>query len=253
MPSLLGAGQEYSALWSLSVEEQFYLLWPLIIRKLSRRRFTYLCIAIVLLTPALRFALLYGPHVLHDIHYKTWAVADFFAAGALLALAARLPHLHSRMHQAIAPLLLTGVSLFALQHILPDPTRPTLINLGHATHLEPWLLSFSGFVLLAFLHPGIATHTVSRPLIFLAKISYGLYLCHPISSTTTGRSTRPQLPPSTTSSFCASSSKPRSPSPSQHSRATPSRHTFYTANPVIIAFRVFTACRQKSRKLEVLR
>lgn len=179
MPSLLGAGQEYPALWSLSVEEQFYLIWPLIIRRLSRRGFTILCIAIVLLTPALRFALLYGPHYLHDIRYKTWAVADFFAAGALLALAARLPHLHSRMHQAITPLLLAGASLFALQHILPNPTRPMLINLGHATHLDPWLLGFSGLVLLAFLHPSIATHTVSRPLMFLAKISYGLYLCHP--------------------------------------------------------------------------
>ena len=180
MPSLLGAGQEYPALWSLSVEEQFYLLWPLIIRKLSRRRFTILCIAIVLLTPALRFALLYGPHYLHDIRFKTWAVADFFAAGALLSIAARLPHLRPRLHQAIAPLLLLGAALFALQHLLPHPTTLTLINVAHATHLDPWLLGFSGFVLLAFLHPGIATHTISRPLIFLAKISYGLYLCHPL-------------------------------------------------------------------------
>jgi peptidoglycan/LPS O-acetylase OafA/YrhL len=179
MPNLLGAGQEYPALWSLSVEEQFYLLWPLIIRKLSHRRFTILCIAIVLLTPALRFALLYGPHVLHDIRFKTWAVADFFAAGALIALAARLPHLHSRMHQATAPLLLLGAALFALQHLLPPPSTLTLINLAHATHLEPWLFGFSGLVLLAFLHPGIATHAAARPLIFLAKISYGLYLCHP--------------------------------------------------------------------------
>jgi peptidoglycan/LPS O-acetylase OafA/YrhL len=178
MPSLLGAGQEYPALWSLSVEEQFYLLWPLIIRKLSRRGFTILCIAIVLLTPALRFALLYGPHYLHDIRFKTWAVADFFAAGALIALAARLPH-HSRMRRAIAPLLILGAALFALQHLLPHPTTLMLINIAHATYLEPWLFGFSGFVLLAFLHPGIATHTVSRPLIFLAKISYGLYLCHP--------------------------------------------------------------------------
>jgi peptidoglycan/LPS O-acetylase OafA/YrhL len=40
MPALLGTTNQYSALWSLSVEEQFYLLWPLIIRKLSRRGFT---------------------------------------------------------------------------------------------------------------------------------------------------------------------------------------------------------------------
>ena len=35
-------------------------------------------------------------------------------------------------------------------------------------------------MLLAFLHPGIAAPLACRPLIFLAKISYGLYLCHPL-------------------------------------------------------------------------
>ncbi len=179
MPSLLGAHSEYSALWSLSVEEQFYFVWPFIIRKLSARSFTFLCAALVLLTPVLRFVLLYGPPFLQDIRFKTWAVADFFAAGALLAIAARLPHLRPRLHQAIAPLILLGIALFALQHLVPQPTSPALINLTQATYLEPWLFGFSGFVLLAFLHPGIAAHLACRPLIFLAKISYGLYLCHP--------------------------------------------------------------------------
>jgi peptidoglycan/LPS O-acetylase OafA/YrhL len=179
MPGLLGCGSQYSALWSLSVEEQFYLVWPLLIRKLSLRSFTLLCAALVLLTPVLRFVLLYGPVFLQDIRFKTWAVADFFAAGALLALAARLPHLRPRLHQAVAPLLLLGAVLLALQSLLPYPSTPTLLNVAHATSLEPWLFAFSGFVLLAFLHPGIAAHLACRPFIFLAKISYGLYLCHP--------------------------------------------------------------------------
>jgi len=180
MPGLLGASSEYSALWSLSVEEQFYFVWPFVIRKLSTRAFTILCTALVLLTPALRFILLYGPPVLQDIRFKTWAVADFFAAGALLAIAARLPHLRLRIHRATVPLLLLGAGLFVIQHHLAGTSNPGIINLAHATFLEPWLFGFSGFVLLALLHPGIAAPLACRPLIFLAKISYGLYLCHPL-------------------------------------------------------------------------
>jgi len=178
MPSLLHAQPEYSPLWSLSVEEQFYLVWPFAIRKLSLRTLTILCAAIILLTPILRFALLYGPTFVQDIRFKTWAVADFFAAGALLAIAARLPHLHPTLHKVIAPLLFTGIALFALQHIFPKPTNLTLINIDHATFLEPWLLIFSGALVFAYLQPTLAAAPALRPLIFLAKISYGLYLCH---------------------------------------------------------------------------
>jgi peptidoglycan/LPS O-acetylase OafA/YrhL len=171
-------GNQYSALWSLSVEEQFYLVWPLAVRNLSRRALTLLCTAILVLTPALRFALLYAPSPLHDIRFKTWAVMDFFAAGALLLLATRSTRLNPLLHRLAGPLLFLGLILITLQYLLPQPTHRLALNLGHALYLEPWLLALSGLVLLLYLHHGMA-HPVARPLIFLAKISYGLYLCHP--------------------------------------------------------------------------
>ena len=178
MPSLLGASPEYSPLWSLSVEEQFYLVWPVIVRRLSARGVAVLCIAILLAAPVLRFGLLYGPSFAQDVRFKTWAVADFFAAGALLAIVARLPHLNLLLHRAVPVLIFAGISFFTLQHVLAAPKSLTLTNLNLATYLEPWLLGLSGFVLLAFLNPGIAISAMARPWMFLAKISYGLYLCH---------------------------------------------------------------------------
>lgn len=180
MTGLFGTSNQYGALWSLGVEEQFYLTWPLTVRKLSLRHLTQLCIALIFLVPILRFALLYGPPSLHDIRFKTWAVADFFAAGALLAIASRIPQLRSNLQKLPIPLLFSGLLLITLQHFAPKSTSLTLINLHHAVYLEPWLIALTGFTLFTFLHPSIASHALSRPLLFLAKISYGLYLCHPL-------------------------------------------------------------------------
>jgi len=178
-PGMFGTGNQYSALWSLAVEEQFYLVWPLTVRKLSLRGLAILCAAIVALTPVLRLALLYGPHILQDIRFKTWAVGDFFAAGALLTLAYRAPRARPRLDKAITPLLLTGALLVVAQHAAARVATGLLSNLLHAVYLEPWLLALSGFTLFCLLRPAIATTVIGNPLVFLAKISYGLYLCHP--------------------------------------------------------------------------
>jgi peptidoglycan/LPS O-acetylase OafA/YrhL len=178
MSSLFGVTNQYPALWSLAVEEQFYLFWPLTVRRLSTRSLTILCIAIVALTPLLRFTLLHGPHLVQDIRFKTWAVTDFFAAGALIAIAARSPQSRPFLQKAVPLLLLVAAPLFAVQR-LAKPAVTILTSAEHAMYLEPWLLALSAFVLYALLQPAIARSVFARPLIFLAKISYGLYLVHP--------------------------------------------------------------------------
>ena len=34
-------------LWSVSVEEQFYLLWPLVVRKANRKRMVAICVLLI--------------------------------------------------------------------------------------------------------------------------------------------------------------------------------------------------------------
>ncbi len=178
MTTLFGVHSQYGPLWSLSVEEQFYLFWPFVVSKLSVRHLAFLSVGIILFTPFLRLGLLYGPHQLHDIYYKTWDVMDFFASGSCMALAARSPRIRPLMPRAVLPLLISGVVFYYLLTSFPDPSNRLFFRILQAVSLEPWLLGFSGLILFAYVRPGIASKAIARPLVFLGNISYGLYLCH---------------------------------------------------------------------------
>lgn len=69
--------------WSLSIEEQFYLAWPLALKSLGRVRATRLALAVALSAPLIR-------GVLYLIFRNGWTSEiynfDFLAAGCLLAL-----------------------------------------------------------------------------------------------------------------------------------------------------------------------
>ena len=168
----------YGPLWSLSVEEQFYITWPFLVKKLSNRGLLRLSIAIIVLTPLLRIGLSFGPHLISDWPHKTWGVADFFAAGAILALATRTAWLAEWMRKAAVPLIVLGAILAFVDVWIPASTGPVVFIVRRCLALEPYLLLWTGAVWMAYLKPGIAGFRVLRPLIFLADISYGLYLYH---------------------------------------------------------------------------
>ncbi|MEO7963295.1 MAG: acyltransferase [Gemmatimonadaceae bacterium] len=78
-----------SHFWSLAVEEQFYLIWPLIVATLVRRRLSALCTVLLIATPFVRLALLAAglPALApYEFLIARW---DALAAGALLAIALR--------------------------------------------------------------------------------------------------------------------------------------------------------------------
>ena len=76
-------------LWSLAVEEQFYLLMPLAVRFLPKRRLVQLLAATVLLSPILRVLVSVWMPQHADQYVATPLRADGLAIGGLLALALR--------------------------------------------------------------------------------------------------------------------------------------------------------------------
>jgi peptidoglycan/LPS O-acetylase OafA/YrhL len=75
-----------SHFWSLAVEEQFYIFWPLIVYLLPRRILSILCLAMLLAGPSLRELIGLWMHSESMASYvMTPARMDSLAAGALLA------------------------------------------------------------------------------------------------------------------------------------------------------------------------
>jgi peptidoglycan/LPS O-acetylase OafA/YrhL len=179
MTSLIHVAPEYGPFWTLSVEEQFYLIWPFIVRNLRLRNLFRLSVIIVVGTPLLRLALGYAPPPFNDIYYKTWAVGDFFASGAILAMLVRSQSFRLALRPIAAACCAVGLVLVCIANQELGDRPGTWRHIQRAAHLEPWLILFSGMVLGAYLYPQIASSRLAAPFVFLSKISYGLYLFHP--------------------------------------------------------------------------
>jgi peptidoglycan/LPS O-acetylase OafA/YrhL len=75
--------------WSLAVEEQFYLLWPLVVWFTSRRGLTALCLVTLVVTPFIRLGLRVAGMDQSVAYVFTIARWDALAAGAVVAILVR--------------------------------------------------------------------------------------------------------------------------------------------------------------------
>jgi peptidoglycan/LPS O-acetylase OafA/YrhL len=165
--------------WSLAIEEQFYIVWPVVLVGLLyvfRRRPQALAgvlAAVIVAVVAWRIVLLHEHHMLwSDVYYRTDARIDQPLVGAMLALL---------LHFGIVPekprpwLGLAGLAGWMAATALASPFHPSYFQ-----WVAPAMLVASCATILGVLHGrGIAAAILgSRPLRWFGRISYTLYLVH---------------------------------------------------------------------------
>jgi peptidoglycan/LPS O-acetylase OafA/YrhL len=179
--------------WSLAVEEQFYLVWPLVILYVNEQRLKHLLLLIIVAGPLIRIgevALATGPmatlfhHRLELVIYVLpFSHIDAFAVGGYMALFGRTPR-----RSLVATYLVALIAVGLITERLATGTTGTGMSLGYGEFMHDswkyvWGYScfnvlFGCFLLLLRdrqMAPSIMEHPV---LVYLGRISYGLYVYH---------------------------------------------------------------------------
>jgi peptidoglycan/LPS O-acetylase OafA/YrhL len=163
--------------WSLAIEEQFYLIWPTVVRRRHVSQLRNWSLAIIAMVVLLRgIAASHG----HYNYYLTPLRADGLAAGALLASQfeqSRRRNLKATVH---APWLLA--SFFAGLGLSRIPTLFSVHSLAVTAFFNQSAVTLmcTGAVGLVIAYTGSRYLKILRssPLIFFGLISYAFYMVH---------------------------------------------------------------------------
>ncbi len=168
-----------SHLWTLAVEEQFYIIWPFIILFIPKRLLLRSIIFVIFLGPLFRMVLFYfsdrSDWTVSFIHVLTPSCMDCFGLGALLAYF-RINENKSfilRNKPALIFLSLNILSIIILLFFEENIFSVFLFRFNISAIclfiISKTSLGFSGFLKNIF---------ENKILMYLGKISYGLYLFH---------------------------------------------------------------------------
>jgi peptidoglycan/LPS O-acetylase OafA/YrhL len=176
MVTLFGVAILYAPLWSLSVEEHFYLLWPWVVRRLSPQRLALVAIAIVVAEPIVRGI---GFELGLVQSGYSWNRFDGIATGAFLAAFVRFEgYTRSRLLRFSAGALAAGIALVGGGIPLGILTRTRLLGATlQFTFCNLLYVGLIGIVLSGTIPPLTALMR-SRPLRWCGDLSYCLYIIH---------------------------------------------------------------------------
>ncbi|MDP8984889.1 MAG: acyltransferase [Pseudomonadota bacterium] len=162
-------------LWSLSIEEQYYLLWPQVIKRFGVGGLVRLSAVAIMISYAVLIYLGLRKVDLNVLWPNSLVQMQFLAAGSILAVLhrGRIPRRGGvgRALQVGSSFLLFFLSDLLVQIKTPNFTASAFSPLGYLMVLMGTILLLHGVL-------GTAVPRWAKPLVYLGKISYGLYMFH---------------------------------------------------------------------------
>jgi peptidoglycan/LPS O-acetylase OafA/YrhL len=163
--------------WSLAVEEQFYLVWPVIfilLRSFKQR----LAFVFVLLSVSLLIRIYYRGDT--SVYYNNFTAAEPLLMGCLLCILEKKNKLNSiyKIIRTLAFLSTVSLAIILFNNNDLHITNPTLLLVGYLNIDLIW--AYLLFILLCRLERNVFIARIfsSRILIWLGIYSYGIYVFH---------------------------------------------------------------------------
>ncbi|MEH1863707.1 MAG: acyltransferase [Nostoc sp.] len=163
-------------LWTLSLEEQFYLLWPPLLLFLGINKSRKLSLFLILSMPIIRVAsYFFFPSIKGYLNMMLHTSIDSIMVGCLMAILTKFPTSTQRIYK------LKGFSI-AILLIWPLFITPILAHLirGYLISIGLTIDAIILGILIAWLHANplsYANKLLSIPvLVYIGKISYSLYI-----------------------------------------------------------------------------
>jgi peptidoglycan/LPS O-acetylase OafA/YrhL len=179
-PQLKGSGRIFLHLWSLAVEEQFYIVWPLLVLIFNIKNLVRVIIAIIVCSVTLKCYLFFAGYAWQYTYFNTFCRLDALCIGALIAIAVRNKTMAAKLEKIVPYIfkILLIVVLTAIALVRPTAPKDQFLEPFGTTVVAVFFASLILYCMSSHKNNLIKRVLELRIFLFFGRYSYSMYIFH---------------------------------------------------------------------------